>query len=134
MLNDHIKCYSVRFHGFGKEYEDFESEDPKPSKSKYFEYTTLSTEMSRNGSVTNLKDLDKEILTVRRGAQVNFDFYPDKSVGMMDHSAINPNGKKDAADVYSDPKAWSAFIWDSQFTRYLQVLDTDEEHNYIILY
>jgi len=81
-----------------------------------------------------LNDFDKEILTVRRGAQVNFEFHPDKSIGMMDHSAVNPSGNRDALDVYRDPKAWSAFLWDSQFTRYLQILDTDDEHNYIILY
>ena len=51
ILNEHMKCYSIRFHGFNA-FEDFEQEE-KP-RSTYFEYTTLSTDIPKT-----LDDLDK---------------------------------------------------------------------------
>lgn len=47
-----------------------------------------------------LSDLEKDILTARMGASVNFSFESSGSVGMMEHSAINPSGNKEALTPY----------------------------------
>ena len=52
----------------------------------------------------------------------------------MEHSAINPSGDKKADEIYSNPKDYSPFLWDSQYLRYMQILDHDEDYNYIVVY
>lgn len=68
--------------------------------------------------------------------QANFEMYPSKSIGMIDHSAVNPNGEsqEDVGSIYENAHDWSAFLWDSQYMRYIQVVDFDERHEYVVLY
>jgi hypothetical protein len=60
-----------------------------------------------------LNELDEQYLTVRMGASVNFSFHESNSVGIMEHSAINPSGDANADKVYANPKDYSPFLWDS---------------------
>ena len=129
-LNDHIKCYSARWHGFNPFEEDrFEEDEYIKATPVYYEYSTLSEEVPRT-----LSELDQQYLTVRMGASVNFSFHDSKSIGIMEHSAINPSGDLNAHHVYQDAKDYSPFLWDSQYLRYMQILDHDDDYNYIVLY
>jgi len=116
MLNDHIKCYSARFTGFS--HSDFEEEESKPT---YFEYQTVS-----------IDDVGKP--TVRMGLALNFNFDKDNNAyGMAEHSAINPSGDMGDISKHEHGDYFDPWLWDSQYTRYMQVLDTDNE-DYVVLY
>ena len=53
---------------------------------------------------------------------------------MMEHTAINPSGRlKTAQERYQGQDFYDAHLWDSQYLRYMQVLDTDNK-NYVVLY
>ena len=81
-----------------------------------------------------------ESYNVREGMQINFAYGHtqenlDTSIGIIEHhywgeydvelSEFNHNGKKE--------EQFDPFLWDSQFQRYAQVLDTDYD-NYMVLY
>ena len=66
---------------------------------------------------------------IRDGMSVDFRIHPSKSVGYIELGfnppKYNPGGEKE--------KEFDEALWDSQFLRYVTILDTDQE-NYIALY
>ena len=104
LLNEHLKCYSARFTGFG--HHDFEDENRKPT---YYEYQTISTD-----------NTEKAKTTVRMGMAFNFNFdVENNAYGMAEHSAINPSGQMGDPSKHVHGSYFDTWLWDSQYTRYM---------------
>jgi hypothetical protein len=126
-LNEEIKCYSARFNGFSPDdYEEFEVEEKKRAPPTFFEYLSLSEERPEEGA-------EQRYWNYRSGASLNFSFHPSGSVGILEHTAINPSGLKNAQEKYEGSEEYDPHLWDSQYLRYVQVLDSDSK-NYLVVY
>jgi hypothetical protein len=129
-LKDHVRCYSVRFNGFAPEhYHDYDVEDILAERLNYYptfyEYRSLSEDKPTD-------EMFQRQWNYRSGSSLNFSFHPSGTVGMLEHTQINPSGMLDAQASYEGLEEYDPYLWDSQYLRYMQVLDSDKD--YIILY
>jgi hypothetical protein len=83
-----------------------------------------------------------ELWNMRFGAQINFDHniehHGDRTIGYIEYPEVDPYGDLHILGLYTNgtivkEDEYFQGIFDSQFLRYNQILDTDNEH-YLVIY